>query len=171
MAREADPNKEPIQSKKKGSMLMTLFAVIIFAAAAGLAYFYVIHGRPPTTKELSDAATNLKDKASDLANKAKDMTKGGPVELMTTSNQKVTTVAVTLKKESVDEYKSKYSHVQVVIPQLDFNEKAPKSSWPVIGRKDIIEYHPIKIEEVDLTVNGIEEGTGKVVELYKQSKK
>lgn len=171
MAKEADSHKEPIQSKKKGSVLMTLFAIIIVAAAAGLAYFYVIHGRPPTTKELGDAAANLKDKASDLAGKAKDLAKATPVELMTTSDQKVTTVVVSLKKEAVDEYKSKYSHVQVVIPQLDFNEKAPKSSWPVIGRKEIIEYHPIKIDEVDVAVNGIEEGTGKVVELFKQSKK
>ncbi len=174
MGNEKDKkSNEPVQSKKKSSPVTMILVVLVFAAAAGIAYFYVKNDRLPTTDEVkkaaSDTASKTKDAVSDLANKAKEMTKKPPVEVMTTTGEKMTTVVVSLKKDSVDEFKTKYAKIQVVIKELDFNEIAPKSSWPVIGRKDVLEYHPIKIDEVSCTVNGITDD-GKVEELYKHVK-
>jgi uncharacterized protein (UPF0333 family) len=174
MSKEPDPKKEPLQSKKKTSPVMMLLVLILFVAAAGLAYFYVKNDRLPTTDEMKQAAADTagktKDTVTDLAKKAKEWTKGAPFELVTTPADKNTRVVVTLKKDAVDEFKSKYAFVQVIIPELQFNEKAPKSAWPVIGTKDIIEYHPIKADEVSCTVNGITDD-GKVDKLYERSAK
>lgn len=162
MGKEADPKKDPIQTKKKGSPLVTILVVVLFLAAAGIGYFYVVYERFPTPGE-------VKDKAVELAGKAKELAKGPPIEIMTTSPEKNTAVVVSLKKDSVDELKRKFEKIRVVIPQLDYDMTAPQSEWPVIGRKQILEYHPIKIDEVSCTVFGIS-ADGKMAEIYKQEK-
>lgn len=171
MGKQADPNKEPLRSKKSGSPLLILFAAVILLAATGIAYFYVTHDRLPTTGEIKDKAAELagksKETATDLAGKAKEIAKSCPIELQTTSAENSTTIVVRLKPGAADDYKSRYEKIRVVIPQLDFDSTASRSDWPLIGRKTALANRTTKLEDCPCTVTGIA-ADGRAVELYRQ---
>jgi hypothetical protein len=157
MSSAPDPNKPPLRSKRT-SPLTLLLCVVVFAVAGGFAYLYVKLGRTPTLEDFKQSVAEISKKFQ-----------GAPIEVMTTTGEKNTMLAVSLKKSAVDEYKTKYEKVRVVIPQLDFDMTAPKNEWPLVGRKPVLEYTTIDLKSVSCTVYGIG-ADGTEVELYRQDK-
>ena len=162
MARAADPNREPISSKRP-TPWATILLVLLVLGGAGAAYWH-FSKNPKDLQKAGDLASKAKDAAGDLAQKARGLATTCPIDLVTQGEF----VAVTIKSTELDDLKRKYAKLRVTIKELEIDATVPKTEWPVLARKKITGL-PYRLEDCTVSVYGIDSG-GASTHLYSQSR-